>query len=117
MQYRISAPVTDFTGVSAGVNFTAGVAEIDVPDDAQHPYARALAYFRQAGYHVEPEVEAPAAPVQDEGDAPFDPGQHTVDEVIEYLDSVADDEDEVMRVLLAEADGKARKTITERNAS
>lgn len=61
MQYRISAPVIDFTGMSAGVNFTDGVAEIDVPDDAQHPHARALAYFRSQGYGVEEiEPEKPA---------------------------------------------------------
>ncbi|MBT2449475.1 hypothetical protein J7F03_20760 [Streptomyces sp. ISL-43] len=62
MQYRITAPVIDFTGVSAGVNFTGGTADIDVPDDVQHPYARALAYFRSQGYGVdEVEPEKPAS--------------------------------------------------------
>lgn len=60
MQYRITAPVVDFTGVSAGVNFTHGVAELDVPDDRPGDElrynARALAYFRAQGYGVE-EIE------------------------------------------------------------
>jgi hypothetical protein len=40
---------------------------------------------------------------------PFDPGQHTAPEVIEYLKS-ADDEERA-RVLAAEADGQKRKGI------
>ena len=63
MQYRITTPATGYTGVSAGVNFTDGTAEVDVPEDAEHPHARALAYFRSQGYGVEeiaPEPEPPA---------------------------------------------------------
>lgn len=53
-KYRITAPVTDFTGVSVGVNFTKGVAELEAPEeDRQHPMTRALAYFRAQGYGVE----------------------------------------------------------------
>ncbi|MFI8104710.1 hypothetical protein [Streptomyces sp. NPDC086023] len=118
MRYRITAPEPVSGGV-CGVGFANGQA---IADGDRH--RRALAYFRQAGYHVEPEDEAPAAPAAevpetpavDEGDLPFDPSQHTVDEVGEYLTSVADDEEETMRVLLAEAEGKNRKTITERSA-
>jgi hypothetical protein len=39
----------------------------------------------------------------------FDPTSHTVDEVITYLDGA--DETERERVLAAETDGKARKTV------
>ena len=51
MQYRITTPVPGFTGVSVGVNFTNGEAEIDA--DAQ---PSALAYFRAQGYGIE-EIE------------------------------------------------------------
>lgn len=51
MQYRISTPVPGFTGVSVGVNFTDGTAEVD--SETQAP---ALAYFRAQGYGVE-EIE------------------------------------------------------------
>ncbi|MFJ7070180.1 hypothetical protein [Streptomyces sp. NPDC101115] len=61
MQYLITTPAAGFTGVSAGVNFTNGAAEVDVPDDDQHPLARALAYFRSQGYGIEEiQPEAPA---------------------------------------------------------
>ncbi|ULR50589.1 hypothetical protein [Streptomyces deccanensis] len=54
-RYRITTIVADFTGASAGVEFTNGVAEIDVPEhDVQHPMTRTLAYFRAQGYGVEP---------------------------------------------------------------
>lgn len=45
----------------------------------------------------------------------WDPGEHTVAEVVEYLDGLGDDEtDERDRVLAAEAEGKARKGVLER---
>lgn len=47
--FRITTPVAGFTGVSVGVNFTQGVAEVD--SEAQGP---ALAYFRAQGYGVDP---------------------------------------------------------------
>ena len=40
---------------------------------------------------------------------PFDPGEHTAPEVIEYLRTA--DEDERERVLAAERDGKKRSTV------
>lgn len=77
-KFRISTPVLGFTGVSAGVNFTNGVAELDVPEDRAEDKlrynARALAYFRSQGYGVEeideqaPAAEPPAAP--DDRDKP-----------------------------------------------
>jgi hypothetical protein len=48
--YRVTTPVLGFTGQSAGVNFTNGVAEV-----GEGP---SLAYFRAAGYGVE-DLEEP----------------------------------------------------------
>lgn len=60
---RITTPVAGFTGVSVGVNFTDGVAEIDVPeDDKQHPMYRAVSYFLAQGYGVEEINEEARAP-------------------------------------------------------
>ena len=41
---------------------------------------------------------------------PFDPGKHSVGDVLQYLGD-SDDETEVERVLAAEAEGKARKGV------
>jgi hypothetical protein len=43
------------------------------------------------------------------GEKPFDPGEHTAPQVLEYLKTV--DEEERARVLAAEADGQKRKGI------
>ena len=48
-RFKVSAPVADYTGEAAGVEFRDGVAEVDA--------GPALAYFRQAGYGVE-EIDA-----------------------------------------------------------
>lgn len=72
-KYRITAPMVDFTGVSVGVNFTKGVAEMEAPeDDRQHPMSRALAYFRAQGYGVEEidESEPDPAPPRSRKAAP-----------------------------------------------
>ncbi|MFJ3173788.1 hypothetical protein ACIPJK_23815 [Streptomyces roseus] len=62
---RITTPVLGYTGMSAGVNFTNGVADIEHPgDDPQHPTARALAYFRAQGYGIEDLTEADTAPAR-----------------------------------------------------
>lgn len=53
--------------------------------------------------------EAPAEAQTAESD-PFDPSDHTVDEVTAYLDSADDAERD--RVLAAERAGKSRKGIT-----
>lgn len=56
-KFRITTPVVGFTGISAGVNFTNGVAELDIPEDRPEDQlrynARSLAYFRSQGYGVE----------------------------------------------------------------
>jgi hypothetical protein len=84
MRYRISTPLLGFTGVSAGVNFTNGVAEIEAPELPELPEGRdpdrqerqerdrigqddgfrQLRYFRTQGYGVEPldEPEPETAP-------------------------------------------------------
>lgn len=119
MSITVNSPEPGFSGEVAGVVFANGEATLA----AEAGYSAALAYFRRRGYRItdaEPEpADEPAAPAAgpDEGDLPFDPSQHNVDEVIDYLDSVADDEEETLRVLLAEAEGKNRKTITERSSS
>ena len=137
MRYRIITPVTGFTGVSAGVNFTDGVAEIEAPvlpdlpegkelgrkeraersEIAQHEGLRKVAYFRSQGYGVEEldEPEEADAEQEQDDDEPFDPSEHDVPEVLAHLADA--DEDEQARVIAAERDGKNRKTITERSAS
>ncbi|MFD7709475.1 hypothetical protein [Streptomyces sp. NPDC059786] len=50
----------------------------------------------------------PAAPA-DSSQTPFDPGEHTAPDVIEYLKGA--DEEERARVLAAEAAGRGRKGI------
>lgn len=136
MRYRISTPVQGFTGVSAGVNFTNGVAEIDAPvlpelpegkvlgrkeraereEIAQRESVRKLAYFRSQGYGIE-ELDEPddQAPDETADEEPFDPAEHDVPEVLAHLTEA--DEEEQARVIAAERDGKNRKTITERSAS
>lgn len=115
---RITTPVPGFTGMSAGVNFTEGAAEVDVPADAHHPIARAVAYFTAQGYGVEqlgePETESGPEDSAPDDPAPFDPAEHDVDTVLVHL--AAADETEQARVLAAEASGKARKTILQKGS-
>lgn len=47
MKHTVTTPVAGYTGLSAGVNFTDGLAVVD--DQEQ---AAALAYFRSQGYGV-----------------------------------------------------------------
>lgn len=135
MRYRITTPVQGFTGVSAGVNFTLGVAEIEAPilpdlpegkeltreeraereEIAQSESLRQVNYFRAQGYGVEELDERFEDLVDEDDDEPFDPSEHDVPEVLAHLAEA--DEDEQARVIAAERDGKNRKTITERSAS
>ncbi|UOK18340.1 hypothetical protein SEA_BRUHMOMENT_23 [Arthrobacter phage BruhMoment] len=55
--------------------------------------------------------EVPNPPSEEEPANEFDPSKATVDEVIEYLKGA--DEEEVQRVLAAEAAGKGRKTVAD----
>lgn len=121
----VYAPVGEFSGTVVGVEFTDGKGETSDPG--------ALAYFARKGYGIGEPVEddepdddpepAPAtatvgtplrdatvdaAPEGDDGE-PFDPAEHTVDDVQAYLADA--DADERQRVLDAEQAGKARKSI------
>lgn len=91
--YRVTTPVPGHTGEVGGVFFVKGEAVVEAPApldplgyeplphadrlarDAveQHDGYRALAYFRQAGYHVEdvtPDAEAEAEADEPTGDVP-----------------------------------------------
>ncbi|MFJ3834448.1 hypothetical protein ACIPY6_02905 [Streptomyces sp. NPDC090054] len=114
MRYEITAPVSGFTGDSAGASFVKGVALVDGDTAAGRAQ---LNYFRSSGYGVRTLDDVPAERVPDEGDVEFDPAQHGVDDVLDYLASVTDDEEETARVIEAERNGKARKTILERSTS
>lgn len=59
-----------------------------------------IEYPAKADVPTEAEVETGGA---------YDPGEHTVEEVQEYLANATDDER--ARVLAAEAEGKARKSL------
>lgn len=50
-------------------------------------------------------------PEEEEEEGPFDPDEHTVDEVLDYLTSDDIEDDETERVLDAERKGKQRKGI------
>lgn len=116
-EYQIEAPVRTFSGESVGVSFQKGTGY--VTDEAKEGRA-ALEYFRRHAYGVSvasDKAAAPAAPAvssppQDpQGDALFDPADHSVEDVLEYLNGA--DYDEALRVLDAEEDaGKPRVTIT-----
>ncbi len=113
MRYLIQSPRDTFGGEVAGVRFHRGAATIDSVTDAA-----AYAYFQRAAYTVSPveDAEQQSPPPEAEGDPAvpdpvglFDPGEHTVEEVLAHLATA--DEDEQARVRAAEADGKARTTI------
>ncbi|MEV6105705.1 hypothetical protein AB0M28_13455 [Streptomyces sp. NPDC051940] len=119
-KYKIEAPVRSFTGESVGVHFHKGTGYVDT--DTKEGRA-ALEYFRRHGYGVaeaddvteEERVQELVTGVPAQRDPQvFDPAQHDAPAVIAYLDEHADDEVEVARVLDAERNGKARKTVLAR---
>ncbi|TLQ43481.1 hypothetical protein [Streptomyces marianii] len=121
-EIQVTAP-QPVTADIAGVSFRKGEATADSVRDR-----RALSYFRRHGYTVEtvrpePKTKAKAKadpkPPQDPNGS-FDPSGHDVPEVLAYLDSLSEDEAgqaERERVLAAEAEGKNRKTITEKGGA
>jgi hypothetical protein len=122
-QFTVTAPVAGFSGESAGVAFKDGVGRVN--DNTKEGRA-AIEYFRRRGYTLTPEGadEEPETAEQetpDEGDVPFDPSKHNVDEVMAYLDTLDRDtdkgDDEFVRVIAAERAGKDRKTITDKEAA
>jgi hypothetical protein len=112
MKIKVTAPLKNFTGTVVGVDFKAGTAELETDNDAGRA---AYAYFDRAGYRMEgvsdPEKEPGTPPPAPNGDdEPYDPAEHSVDEVLAHLDAVT--YEEAARVLDAEAEGKNRVTIT-----
>lgn len=107
MTIKVTAPLKDFTGTVVGVDFKGGIAEFDAGTDAGRA---AYAYFDRAGYGMERLGESEPAKTPPLGDDPYDPAEHSVDEVLAHLDTA--DADEALRVLDAEGDGKNRVTIT-----
>lgn len=67
-RHRIITPEPGYTGPAAGLHFTAGVCEVEVPDDPADPYARAVKWMRTAGYRVE-DLPAEPAPQPELADA------------------------------------------------
>ena len=128
-KYRIEAPVRSFSGESVGVTFAKGTAFVD---DSTKAGRAALEYFRRHGYGVSlsdgltdeeraqeivtgaPAQREPLTPAE-----PFDPSKHDAPEVLAYLDSLGSDDSDAVaefdRVIAAERDGKARKTILARS--
>jgi hypothetical protein len=97
---KITSPDSTHQGVdhygATALQFVDGVADFDgdLPPGVRQ-------YLVGAGYTLADDDE----PVQ------FDPADRTAADVVEYLGSV--DDDEAARILSAEADGKARKTVLE----
>ncbi|MEU4171015.1 hypothetical protein AB0F46_29560 [Streptomyces sp. NPDC026665] len=120
-KYRIEAPVRSFSGESVGVQFTKGTGFVD---DSTKEGRAALEYFRRQGYGVAPSdgktdeeraqeivtsVVGQREPIPPA--VPFDPAQHSVEEVLAHLGEA--DLEEATRVLDAEAAAKKpRVTIT-----
>jgi hypothetical protein len=74
----------------------------------------AFVFLRDAGEPVLSDEDLPDEE-EPEPSEPFDPNEHSVEEVLAHLGQARanDDEDEYNRVLAAEAEGKKRKTLTE----
>jgi hypothetical protein len=122
-QFTVTAPAAGFSGESCGVAFKDGVGRVD---DSTKEGRAAIEYFRRRGYALTPEgadeehkadVEQQAS---EEGDELFDPSKHDAPDVITYLDSLGTDDSDAVaefeRVLEAERNGKARKTILQKGA-
>ncbi|TDB86278.1 hypothetical protein E1264_18460 [Actinomadura sp. KC216] len=103
-KYKVTTPAAGHTGLVGKVHFVDGAAEVD--GDAN---PAELAYFRAQGYGVEEVSPRPDAPAEATETGPFDPSKRDVQAVLLYLDGAG--EAEALRVLDAEADGKARKGI------
>lgn len=104
----IKSPVKGFGGEVVGVRFKDGSATCT--DEAK------LNYFERQGYAVtgRPAPKAPEPPKDADPAAQFDPSEHSVEEVAEYLAGLPADDDgatERQRVFDAEKAGKARVSI------
>ncbi len=121
-QFTVTAPTHGFSGESAGVSFKDGVGQVN---DSSKEGRAAIEYFRRRGYTLTPEGAdedgpEPSTPLDPDDPGPelppFDPSEHDAADVIAYLDAHADDGDETARVLEAEKNGKARKTVLQKGA-
>jgi len=106
-RFEVRAPLPQFTGNVVGVDFVAGIAEVDTDNDAGRS---AYAYFERAGYRLSPVQAEPEPSSTPEDDGPFDPSEHKADEVLAFLDSAS--YEVAVRVLENETAGKNRVTIT-----
>jgi hypothetical protein len=112
-RYHVTAPDPGFSGESCGVVFTDGAAVVS--DDTKEGRA-AIEYFRRRGYVLDPAPDTASAAGRNEADELFDPAAHDAAEVIDYLNTLDEDpevdaEAEFARVIAAERQGKARKTV------
>lgn len=142
-QFRIEAPVRAFTGESVGVHFHKGTGHVDDSTKdgrAALEYFRRHGYGVFPADQATEETTEVASPAEvmtnvGHGSAPsvgyglvvqdgptptgeYDPSKHDASEVLAYLDSLGSDDSDAVaereRVLAAERDGKARKTILAR---
>lgn len=113
--FKVRAPLPNFNGTVAEVYFRDGEAEITTDNDLGRA---AYAFFDRNGYRMDlvEDTDSSKADTKDSGtgsasdDDTFEPGEHTVTDVLTYLDTA--DRDEAVRVLDAEAAGQARKGIS-----
>jgi hypothetical protein len=126
-QFIVTAPEAGASGESLGVVFTDGVGHVN---DGSKEGRAAIEYFRRRGYTLTPEDDGEAIEEPEESTPldpddpgpeppPFDPSEHSVEEVLAYLDKHEDADTrsaEFDRVLEAEQAGKARKTILQKGA-
>lgn len=71
-------------------------------------------YIVPASLLGDPSTETPEPEEQEVEEGQFDPSEHSVAKVEEYLESA--DADERKRVLAAERDGKARKSLVDNDS-
>ncbi|MFE0651344.1 hypothetical protein ACFVZH_22425 [Streptomyces sp. NPDC059534] len=115
--YTVESPRGDFTGESVGVHFHKGAGRVD---DSTKEGRAAIEYFRRQGYILTAETDEADEPVLEEEPETeiFDPADHDVADVLAYLDGLGSNDSDAVaeaeRVLAAERDGKARKTILAR---
>lgn len=114
MSTKITSPIEGFDGRTVfgplAVEFKDGVAETD---EKVAPGLKS--YLERRGYKVQGVKKAPA---KETTPATFNPGDATVEEVVEYLAGFDDGDPEkhdaeVARVLEAERAGKNRSTLIE----
>lgn len=89
------------------IDFANGVAEVDDLDPGVQTY------MLRKGYKVGAPGEIPEEDEQGGDVVLFDPSEHKVEEVLEYLATLDGDDEEVLRIRDAERAGKARRSVLE----